>query len=159
MVDKELETINTKPQQELEQMQQLVQAGQIDPMVAQQRVAELQQQGPEQFNPEQVESRVAQVEAELLKELAPLLAFKGNDESSEDPLVQIRMQELSIKEMEANNKIALEQAKLELEGMKVEQRAVTDSARLELQEGIAEERTEVNRERIDVQREAMLRRG
>ena len=159
MVDKELETINTKPQQELEQMQQLVQAGQIDPMVAQQRVAELQQQGPEQFNPEQVESRVAQVEAELLKELAPLLAFKGNDESSEDPLVQIRMQELSIKEMEANNKIALEQAKLELEGMKVEQRAVTDSARLELQEGIADERTEVNRERIDVQREAMLRRG
>ena len=111
-----------------------------------------------QFSPEQVEARVAQIEAELIKELTPLMTYKGQDAAEDDPLVDIRMKELSIKEMEANHKAALDQAKLELEGMKVEQRAVTDAARMELQEQIADERNEVNRERIDVQRQAVEQR-
>tara|TARA_R110000851_G_scaffold302_2_gene1048 strand:+ start:985 stop:3537 length:2553 start_codon:yes stop_codon:yes gene_type:complete len=148
-------------QQQAQQIQSLLQNGAIDPATAQQMMMQLQQQSPQQiqaqFDPDQIEARVAQVEAELIKEITPLMAYKGSEEDA-DPLVGIRMQELSIKEMEAQHKLAIDQAKLDLEGMKVEQRAVTDSARLELQEQIADDRSDVNRERIDVQRQAMTQK-
>jgi len=111
-----------------------------------------------QIPPDQIEARVAQVETELLKEVMPLLTYKGSGGEEQDPLVNIRMQELAIKQMEAQQKADLDQAKLELEALKMDQQAVADSARLELQEQIADERNDVNRERIDVQREAMVRR-
>ena len=114
--------------------------------------------GPPQYTPEQIEARVAQVEAEMLAELMPSLTYKGRDGQQQDPLVAIRMQELNIRQMEAQNKAQLDQAKLSLDQMKAQQQAVTDSARLELQEQIADERSDVNRERIDVQRQAMMRR-
>ena len=145
-----------------QQLQLMVQTGAIDPATAQQMAQQQQQQmqqqmqPPEQFAPEQVESRVAQVEVELIKALMPMMTA-GTEE--EDPLVGIRMQELSIKEMEAQHKLAIDQAKLELDGMKIEQRAVTDAARLELQEQVADDRSDVNRERIDVQRQAMEQRN
>jgi len=145
-----------------QQLQLMVQTGAIDSATAQQMAQQQQQQmqqqmqPPEQFAPEQVESRVAQVEVELIKALMPMMTA-GTEE--EDPLVGIRMQELSIKEMEAQHKLAIDQAKLELDGMKIEQRAVTDAARLELQEQVADDRSDVNRERIDVQRQAMEQRN
>jgi hypothetical protein len=169
MVDAEIAALNEEQgmnqqsqQEQMQQIQLLAQTGALDPASAQQMMMQAQQNGPvqlqTQFSPEQVEARVAQVEAELIKELTPLMTYKGQDASEQDPLVDIRMKELSIKEMEANHKAALDQAKLELEGMKVEQRAVTDAARMELQEQIADERNEVNRERIDVQRQAVEQR-
>ena len=163
MVDAEIQALGeenmmqqeTAMQQQNQQLQLMVQAGAIDPASAQQMAAQqMQQQAPpQQFTPEQIESRVAQIEAELTKELVPMLSAKGAPDEK-DPLVDIRMAELAIKETEAEHKLALDQAKLELEGMKIEQRAVTDAARLELQEQIADERSDVNRERIDVQRQA-----
>ena len=156
-VDKELEQISVQPQQQMQQLQLMAQAGAIDPMVAQQQMAALQQQGPTQFTPEQIESRVAQVEEEMIKDLMLKLSYSPEGDQ-EDPLVKIRMQELSIKQMEAQHKAAMDQANLELEGARLEQRAVTDAARLDLQEEVAENRNAVNQERIDVQREAMLRR-
>ena len=158
MVDEELQQISQMPQQAMQQLASLTQAGAIDPMVAQQRMAQMQQEQQPQFSPEQIEARVAQVEAELIKELMPLMNYKGQGQE-EDPLVKIRMKELEIKEMEANHKAAIDQAKLELDGFKVEQQAVTDSARLELQEQVAEDRNEVNRERIDMQRQGMEMRN
>jgi hypothetical protein len=169
MVDAEIAALNEEQgmnqqsqQEQMQQIQLLAQTGALDPVSAQQMMMQVQQNAPvqlqTQFSPEQVEARVAQVEAELIKELTPLMTYKGQDASEQDPLVDIRMKELSIKEMEANHKAALDQAKLELEGMKVEQRAVTDAARMELQEQIADERNEVNRERIDVQRQAVEQR-
>jgi hypothetical protein len=168
MVDAEIEALNeenmmqqeTAMQQQNQQLQLMVQAGAIDPASAQQMAAQqMQQQAPpQQFTPEQIEARVAQIEAELTKELVPMLSAKSDTEEK-DPLVDIRMQELSIKEAEAQHKLALDQAKLELEGMKIEQRAVTDAARLELQEQIADDRTDVNRERIDAQRQAAEQRS
>ena len=157
MVDKELSALQEEAQQPMQQIQLLMQTGQIDPATAQQLAA--QQQPAAQYTPEQIEARVAQVEAELIKEITPLLSFKGEADAQKDPLVEIRMKELSIKEMEAQHKLAIDQAKLEIEGMKVEQRAVTDAARLELQEQIADERNDVNRERIDVQRQAVEQRN
>jgi len=156
-VDKELEQISVQPQQQMQQLQLMAQAGAIDPMVAQQQMAALQQQGPTQFTPEQIESRVAQVEEEMIKDLMLKLSYSPEGDQ-EDPLVKIRMQELSIKQMEAQHKAAMDQANLELEGARLEQRAVTDAARLDLQEEVADNRNAVNQERIDVQREAMLRR-
>ena len=168
MVDAEIEALNeenmmqqeTAMQQQNQQLQLMVQAGAIDPASAQQMAAQqMQQQAPpQQFTPEQIEARVAQIEAELTKELVPMLSAKSDTEEK-DPLVDIRMQELAIKEAEAQHKLALDQAKLELEGMKIEQRAVTDAARLELQEQIADDRTDVNRERIDAQRQAAEQRS
>ena len=157
MVDKELSALQEEAQQPMQQIQLLMQTGQIDPATAQQLAA--QQQPAAQYTPEQIEARVAQVEAELIKEITPLLSFKGEADAQKDPLVEIRMKELSIKEMEAQHKLAIDQAKLEIEGMKVEQRAVTDAARLELQEQIADERNDVNRERIDMQRQAVEQRN
>ena len=169
MVDAEIAALNEEQgmnqqsqQEQMQQIQLLAQTGALDPASAQQMMMQAQQNAPvqlqTQFSPEQVEARVAQIEAELIKELTPLMTYKGQDAAEDDPLVDIRMKELSIKEMEANHKAALDQAKLELEGMKVEQRAVTDAASMELQEQIAGERNEVNRERIDVQRQAVEQR-
>ena len=156
-VDNELAQITAQPQQQMQQLQLMAQAGAVDPMVAQQQMAALQQQGPTQFTPEQIESRVAQVEEEMIKDLMLKLSYSPEGDQ-EDPLVKIRMQELSIKQMEAQHKAAMDQANLELEGARLEQRAVTDAARLDLQEEVADNRNAVNQERIDVQREAMLRR-
>jgi hypothetical protein len=157
MVDEELQALQEDSQQPMQQIQLLLQTGQIDQATAQQLAA--QQQPATEYTPDQVEARVAQLQAELVKEITPLLSFKGDVDAAKDPLVDIRMKELSIKEMEAQHKLAIDQAKLEIEGMKVEQRAVTDAARLELQEQIADERTDVNRERIDMQRQAVEQRN
>lgn len=158
-VEKEVAQLTSAPQRDAEQIQLLTQAGAIDPMVAQAQLQQMAMQGPVQYAPEQVEARVAQVEAEMLAELMPRLTYKGRNGEEQDPLVAIRLQELQIKQMENENKAQIDQAKLALEQMKMRQSAVADSARLELQEQIADERNEVNRERIDVQRQAMQRRG
>jgi hypothetical protein len=159
IVQMEAQQMQMQSQQDMAQMQALAQAGAIDPMVAQQRMAQMQMQGAPQMAPDQIEARVAQVEQQLLQEIMPRLTYKGADGQEQDPLVNIRMQELAIKQMETQQKAQLDEAKLNLDRMKMEQQATTDSARLELQEQIADERNEVNRERIDVQRESMMRRG
>jgi hypothetical protein len=75
----------------------------------------------------------------------------------DDPLVQIRMQELDLKQKDLQRKTEEDQGQMLVELQKMEQRATTDAARIESQEDIAEQRNEVNRERIDVQRDKMNR--
>ena len=165
MVQQEVEQMQMQQQQQMEQgmaqMQVLAQTGAIRPEIAQQQMQQLQMQGQQQgqMPPDQIEARVAQVEIELLQQVMPMLTYKGEGGSEEDPLVMIRMQELSIKQMEAEQKSQMDQAELQLDQMKLQQQATTDSARLELQEQIADERSDVNRERIDVQRQAMEQRN
>jgi hypothetical protein len=165
MVQQEIEQMQMQQQQQMEQgmaqMQALAQTGAIRPEIAQQQIQQMQMQGQQQgqMPPDQFEARVAQLETELLQQVMPLLTNKGADGEEQDPLVTIRMQELAIKQMEAEQKSQMEQAKLQLDQMKLQQQATTDSARLELQEQIADERSDVNRERIDVQRQAMEQRN
>lgn len=165
MVQQEVEQAQMQQQQQMEagmaQMQVLAQTGAIRPEIAQQQMQQMQMQGQQQpqMDPDQIEARVAQVETQLLAEVMPMLTYKGEGASEEDPLVTIRMQELSIKQMEAEQKSQMDQAKLQLDQMKMQQQAASDSARLELQEQIADERSDVNRERIDMQREAMEQRN
>ena len=134
----------------VDMQQQLQMAAQMNP------TPELQMQAQQMA--QQMETRVAQVEAQIIQEVMPAVAASGQDNPAADPLVQIRMQELAIRQMEAQNKAQLDEAKLDLERLKAQQRAVTDSAKLELQEQIADDRSDVNMERIEMQRENIARR-
>jgi len=94
----------------------------------------------------------------VMAEVLPGLLPTGNDPMA-DPLVQIRMQELALKEKDLQRKVEDDQGDMLMELQKMQQRAATDAARIESQEDIAQNRNEVNRERIDVQRQAAQRRG
>jgi hypothetical protein len=164
MVQEEIQQMQMQQQQQTQdgmaQFQALAQTGAIRPEVAQQQMQQLQMQGQaQQMPPDQIEARVAQVETELLAQIMPMLTYKGEGGSKDDPLVTIRMQELAIKQMEAEQKSQMDQAKLQLEQMKMQQQATSDSARLELQEQIADDRNDVNLERIEMQRQAMEQRN
>jgi len=130
------------------ELQGAAQMGAIDP-----RMAQIQPQIP----PEQIETRVAQVQAELLAQV--MQQINPQQQGEQDPLVAIRQQELAIKAADVERRSKVDQANLEIERQKMMQRAATDAARIESQEEIAENRNDVNMERIAMQRENMMRRN
>ena len=145
-------TVMAQVQQQQAQAQQAAlaaQMGAMDPMMAQQ-----QMQAASAISEEVIESEVAKLEAQFTQEVIQMLA---PPEGQQDPLVQIRQQELAIKAAESQRRAQQDAAELDLERQKVQQRAMTDAARIELQEEIAEERADVNRERIQTQRDLALR--
>ncbi len=145
-------TVMAQVQQQQAQAQQAAlaaQMGAMDPMMAQQ-----QMQAASAMSEEVIESEVAKLEAQFTQEITQMLA---PPEGQQDPLVQIRQQELAIKAAESQRRAQQDAAELDLERQKVQQRAMTDAARIELQEEIAEERADVNRERIQTQRDLALR--
>jgi len=117
-------------------------------------MAQQQMQAASAMSEEVIESEVAKLEAQFTQEIIQMLA---PPEGQQDPLVQIRQQELAIKAAESQRRAQQDAAELDLERQKVQQRAMTDAARIELQEEIAEERADVNRERIQTQRDLALR--
>ncbi len=131
------------------------QSGAIDPQAAQQQIMKVQQ---DMQDPAQMESLISLQMEKLMAEVLPGLLPTGNDPMA-DPLVQIRMQELALKEKDLQRKVEDDQGDMLMELQKMQQRAATDAARIESQEDIAQNRNEVNRERIDVQRQAAQRRG
>ena len=132
-----------------------VQAGAIDPMMAQAQIMEVQTQAQ---NPAEMEIMVSIKEQELLATLMQEIMPPAQDPMS-DPLVQIRMQELGLKQQEQQRKAQMDEEELSLEATKIQQQSTAAAARIESQEQIADERNDVNRERIDVQREKMQRGG
>jgi len=139
----------------ISQTQLAAQGGAINPEVAQQQIMELQQRVSD---PAQMEALISMQMEKLMAEVLPGLLPTGDDPMA-DPLVQIRMQELALKEKDLQRKTEDDQGDMLIELQKMQQRAATDAARIEVQEDIAENRNQVNRERIDVQREAMQRRN
>jgi hypothetical protein len=139
----------------LSEVKMNVDSGGADPRLAQQRMIELQQQ---MQVPGEMEKLVAMQELQLMQQYLPELSPPPVDPMA-DPLVQIRMQELGIKQESEQRKAMTDQADMMIETEKLQQKAVTDAARLELQEEIADDRNEVNRERIDVQRDAVQQRA
>ena len=131
------------------------QSGPINPQAAQQQIMEVQQN---MQDPAQMEQLISLQMEKILAEILPQLMTPGDDPMN-DPLVQIRMQELAIKQQDLQRKTEEDQGSMLLELQKMQQRAATDAARMESQEEIADNRNEVNRERIDVQREAAARRS
>jgi hypothetical protein len=137
------------------QLEMLVQAGTVDPMAAQAQVMEIQTQ---MQNPAEIEKLVSLQLTQLVQDVIAELVPTGQDPMS-DPLVQIRMQELGIKQQELQRKTTEDQAQIAMEAAKMQQRAATDAARIESQEDIAEDRAAVNRERIEVQRQNAIMRN
>ena len=126
-----------------------------DQMIANNQIAQVQQ-GMQ--DPAQMEKLISMQMEKLMAEILPQLAGQQQDPMN-DPLVQIRMKELAIKEQDLQRKKEDDQSDVMIELQKLQQRAATDAARIELQEEVAEDRNEVNRERINVQRQAMQRRN
>ena len=125
-------------------------------MIAQQEIQNAManmDQGLAQMAPpipvEQTESRVAQIEAQLVTDF--LQTIQPQQGEQPDPLVDIRQKELAIRAAESERRAQLDASNLQLEREKLQQRATTDSARLELQEDIADQRAEVNLTRIQAQ--------
>jgi len=138
-------------QQQMQQVQLLAQSGGISMEEAQMQMQQLQMQ---MQDPTALARTVAQIEQTIVQQVAQILTPPPQDPAA-DPLVQIRMQELGLKQQEMQMDAQNDQNKLALEAAKLQQRAATDAARLETQEEIADERNAVNRERIDVQRQRM----
>ena len=132
----------------ISQAELAVQSGAIDPQAAQQQIMKVQQ---DMQDPGQMESLISLQMEKLMAEVLPGLLPTGNS-PMDDPLVQIRMQELALKREDLQRKKEDDQGQLLLELQKMQQRAATDAARIESQEEIAQNRNDVNRERIDVQR-------
>jgi len=137
------------------QLQMLAQTGGVDPMAAQAQIMEVQTQ---MQNPAEIEKLVSMQLMQIMQQVISELVPTGQDPMS-DPLVQIRMQELGIKQQELQRKTAEDQAQIAMEAAKMQQRAATDAARIESQEDIAEDRASVNRERIEVQRQNAIMRN
>jgi hypothetical protein len=136
----------------ISQLQMLAQTGGVDPMAAQAQIMEIQMQ---MQNPAEIEKLVSMQQMQLMQQVIAELVPTGQDPMS-DPLVQIRMQELAIKQQDLQRKQTEDQAQIAMEAAKMQQRAATDAARIESQEDIAEERNEVNRERIEAQRQERI---
>ena len=115
--------------------------------MAQQELQQMQMQGMP-VDQSSMDMKISQIELELTNAMMPNLMPPPQ---GPDPLVQIRQQELAIKQQQEQNKTQTDAARLDIERQRLQQQAVTDSARLELQEDIADERNEVNRERIAAQ--------
>jgi len=142
MVNEEIAGIMT-------QVQQGVESGTIDPASAQQQIQQVQQ---DMQDPAQMELLMAVQMEKLMAEVMPQIVPESNS-PMDDPLVQIRMKELALKEQDLQRKKEDDQGEMLIELQRLQQRAATDAARIESQEDIADERNVVNRERIDVQRE------
>jgi hypothetical protein len=136
----------------IQQAQQQAQAGALNASAVQQQIMQIEQS---MQDPAQLEKLIAMQIEQIMTEITPQLMPQGNDPMS-DPLVQIRMQELALKQQDQQRKAADDEVQLNLERMKLQQRAASDAARIESQEEIAAQRDETNRERIDVQRQKMF---
>jgi len=137
------------------QAQLAAQSGAIDPVAAQQQIAQVQQ---DMQDPGQMEKLISLQMEKIMAEILPGLLPAGNDPMS-DPLVQIRMQELALKEKDLQRKTEEDQGDMLIELQKMQQQAASAAARIESQEEIADNRNDVNRERIQVQRDKMRRGG
>ncbi len=148
MVQSEIEGI-------IGQAQLAAQSGAIDPVAAQQQIMKVQQ---DMQDPAQMEQLISLQMEKIMAEILPGLLPAGNDPMS-DPLVQIRMQELAIKQQDLQRKTEEDQGDMMIELQKMQQQAASAAARIESSEEIADNRNDVNRERIQVQRDKMQQGG
>ena len=131
------------------QAQLAAQSGAIDPVMAQQQIMQVQMS---MQDPAQMEKLVSMQMQQIMMEIMPQLMPSGNDPMN-DPLVQIRMQELGLKQQDLQRKAAEDQSQNQIEIMRMQQSAAQAAARIESQEEIADKRNAVNLTRINVQRD------
>ena len=146
--------VNEEIQAIIQRAQEAVQQGRLDPQAAQMQIMQVQQ---EMQDPAQLEKLISMQEVKLLEDLMTQLIPQGQS-AMDDPLVQIRMKELELKQQTEMRKAADDKADRDIERDRLEQQAASAAAKIESTEEIAQNRNEVNRERIDVQRQSSLRR-
>ena len=116
----------------------------------------MQQQYQGQIPPEvqqQIQDKMAEEVALDVAEMTELFAQTVEDDMQIDPLVQLRQQELALKEADMERKGQEFQQRLIHDIRSDDNDTAVDQERLRLQEKNIDERTEVAQERIDVQRE------
>ncbi len=137
------------------QAQLAAQSGAIDPAMAQQQIMQVQQS---MQDPAQLEKLISMQMEQIMAEILPQMAPAGNDPMN-DPLVQIRMQELGLKQQDLQRKVQEDQTQAQMELMRLQQGAAQAAARIESQEEIADNRNEVNLMRINVQQQLARERN
>jgi hypothetical protein len=137
------------------QAQLAAQSGAIDPAMAQQQIMQVQQS---MQDPAQLEKLISMQMEQIMAEILPQMAPAGNDPMN-DPLVQIRMQELGLKQQDLQRRVQEDQSQERMELMRLQQSAAQAAARIESQEEIADNRNAVNMTRINVQQQLARERN
>jgi len=133
-----------------QQIQQMQQQAQMDPMMMQQ--VQMQVQQMQQQMQTIMEDKVAQKTVELLQKLESDLQI-GQEE---DPLVDLRREELGLKDKDIDRKAQEAQQRIKLEGDRIDNNVDLGQDRLALQEQTANMKDDVARERIELQRSAQM---
>ena len=100
-----------------------------------------------QIAPDLIESTVAQQAAQIMKDIMPLIKPAQN----QDPLVDIRQQELENSQMEIQRKMMNDQMDFQIDREKLQQAYELAQQRINTQEEIAASRNDVNVYRINTQ--------
>ena len=129
-----------------QQMQMMQQQSMQDPSIQQ------QMQQMEQQMQMIVEDKVAQVTAQQLAELAP--QFAGQDD--EDPLVELRREELEIKSADVERKAGEAQQRIKIEQERLDENMDLADDRLSTQVDIADMKNDTAQDRINLQRETQM---
>ena len=98
---------------------------------------------------DQVQNRAAEIIGELTEKYAQAIA----PESSEDPLVTIRKQELSLKGADIERKAEEFEKKQELDKQKESNQRLVDQQRIDISEEALNDKTRIAEERIETQRD------
>ena len=141
------ETAMQDPQimQMQQQMQMMQQQAMQDPAMQQQIQMMQQQMAPI------LEDKVAQISSEILNDLAP--QFSGQDE---DPLVELRREELGIKAADVDRKADEAQQRINIEQERLDRNMDMADDRLKTQVDIADMKNDTAQDRINLQRQAQM---
>ena len=98
-----------------------------------------------------LEDKFAQMSSEILNDLAP--QFSGQDE---DPLVELRREELDIKAADVERKAGEAQQRIDIEQERLDRNMDMANDRLKTQVDIADMKNDTAQDRINLQREAQM---
>ena len=128
-----------------QQMQQMQQQAMQNPAMQQQLQQMQQQMAPI------LEDKVAQISSQLLNDLAPQFAVQN-----EDPLVELRKEELDIKAADVDRKASEAQQRIDIEQERLDRNMDMAEDRLETQVDIADMKNDTAQDRLRLQREAQM---
>ena len=111
----------------------------------------MMQQNPQMM--QQIQSQVENRAAEIIGELTEKYAQTISPSSGDDPLVEIRKQELSIKGADVERKAEEFEKKQELEREKERNQRLVDQQRIDIQEETLDDKTRIAEERIQAQKD------
>ena len=109
----------------------------------------MQPPGPPPPNPMQamIEAKVAQITVQLMEKVAPI--FEAED--SDDPLVELRREELNIKSMDLERKAKEAEQRFGLDEERIEKDYSMDQERMDLQADIADMKNKTAQDRLKLQ--------